>query len=75
MLDSVTTDSEGRFQHTSVVPGADYGVYAEGPKINFKVLAKNVSVNTGQELDLGTLQLKGGEFVQKQMATSSRLQP
>ena len=68
-LESMTTDADGRFQHTSIVPGADYSLYAEGPKIGFKAVARKVSLPAGQQLDLGTLQLKGDEFVQQETAT------
>ncbi len=51
-------------------PAADYSLYAEGPKIGFKAVARKVSLQAGQQLDLGTLQLKGDEFVQQEMAPS-----
>ncbi len=54
-LPKVTTDAEGRFEHTGVLPGADYAVNAIGDSFGFRTVAKDLSVEPGEMIDLGTV--------------------
>ena len=62
-LEPMTTDAEGRFLHRSIIPGTEYGLYAQGAAIGFKAVARKLEVKPGQAIDLGTLKLEGDEFV------------
>jgi 5-hydroxyisourate hydrolase-like protein (transthyretin family) len=55
-LESVATDAEGRFQ-TTLLPGCKYNLSGMGGSFQYVELAKELSVEPGQTLDLGTLKL------------------
>ena len=55
-LRSVATDAEGRFQ-TTLLPGCKYNISGMGGSFQYVELAKELSVEPGQTLDLGTLKL------------------
>lgn len=60
-LKSVATDREGRFAHAGVLPGTNYVVYFESARIESTVLAEEVSVEPGEIIDLGTIDVTSDE--------------
>jgi hypothetical protein len=56
-LPPVMSDQEGRFCFDRVLPGADYAILASSPAIGFQTVAKKVSVEPGQTVDLGDVKL------------------
>ena len=52
---NVSTDADGRFEHSEVLPGTDYAVLAESTKMGFTVVAKKLTVEPGETIDLQTI--------------------
>lgn len=63
-LPGFTTDLQGVFTGT-LLPGCQYKLFAEGSRLSYgAVLANDLAVEPGQNIDLGTLTLtKEGKFV------------
>ncbi len=60
-LKNVSTDADGRFEHTEVLPGSEYAVMAEAASMGFTVLARNLTVSAGETMDLGTINVSNKE--------------
>ena len=58
-----STDRFGRFEIT-LIPGTKYAIDAQGPKIRFKTVIRELAIQPGETKDLGPMKLKGREFVQ-----------
>ena len=61
-LPEVITDNEGRFQ-LDLIPGCKYYLDVRGNQIRVSSLAKELAIVAGQQIDMGTLVLKGDSFV------------
>ena len=54
-LDPIGTDAEGRFVRDDVLPGLPYRIFAEGADIGSVGVAKELAVEPGEAIDLGTI--------------------
>jgi len=52
---NVSTDVDGRFEHSGVLPGSDYNVVAESVSMESTLLARKLGVASGETIDLGTI--------------------
>ena len=48
-----TTDADGRFTNTMVLPGCKYNVICQSQAVQFATLIENLSVAPGESIDLG----------------------
>ena len=58
-LEGIATDAEGRFRRDDVPSGLSFSIYAEGMNIRFAVVAKELAVEPGETIDLGTIDITG----------------
>ena len=52
---NVSTDADGRFEHSKVLPGSKYAVMAEHGMMGFSAVASNLAIEPGETIDLGTV--------------------
>ncbi|MEN1678504.1 MAG: M56 family metallopeptidase [Planctomycetota bacterium] len=75
-LVEITTDEQGRFEQTGVLPGTSYNVYLESARIRFKVLAEDLAITPGEKIDLGTIDVSTDERPKpKRSAVAAAKQP
>ena len=60
-LKSIATDAEGRFEHDGLLAGVAYDVMSESTQVGFKTLANNLTVNPGETVELGTIDVASDE--------------
>ncbi len=60
-IKNVSTDADGHFEHSEVLPGTEYAVMAEGTSMGFAALARNLTVSAGETIDLGTINVSSKE--------------
>lgn len=54
-LGGMATDAKGRFRRDDVPSGLSFNILAQGANIRFAVVAKELAVEPGQTIDLGTI--------------------
>lgn len=54
-LKEISTDSEGRFTQSGVLPGTTYDVMVESIEEGFATLVEDLKVEPGEAIDLGTI--------------------
>ena len=60
-LEQTTTDADGKFRQTAVLPGASYMVLVEGNNIGISEIAEKIAVEPGETVDLGTIDITAEE--------------
>ena len=60
-LEPTATDGDGRFSHDGLLPGLPYSIIAEGAKVEFADVAKELAVHPGETIDLGTIDISSKE--------------
>ena len=58
-LESTATDADGHFRHLAVLPGASYRLFTDGKREGSHEIAKEISVEPGETINLGTIDVTG----------------
>ena len=71
-LERIPTDAEGRFTRDDVPTGLPYSILAEGADIRFAVIAEELSVEAGEIIDLGTIDITSDDRPRAEANEGSR---